>query len=147
MRPAWAAPRSGSPRAPSAAGRRERQPSPPTRLDPNALDPPSGGFTTRPLRFRRRCFLAARGPALLGRLDRRTQRFHQVHDLGGLRRRWRLDDLAVDLGLDDAHHRLAVLVLVALRLEAVRQALDERLGHPQLFRVDLLVAFESLETS
>src|SRR2546429_8120738 len=47
-------------------------------------------------------------------LDRRAKRLHEVHDLGGLRRGRRLDDLAVDLGLNHAHHRLAVLVLVPL---------------------------------
>src|SRR5207237_2725808 len=97
---------------------------------------PSPGFCRR---------LLAPGALLLGLLDRRPHGFHQVHDLGGLRRLGRFDDLALHLGLDDLHDRLAIVVLVAAGVEAVGQALDERLRHLELLGVDLHLVLEALE--
>src|SRR5207245_4126902 len=90
--------------------------------------------------------LLARGARLLGRVDRCTQRFHEVHDLRGLRRGRRFDDLAVDLRLHDPHHRLSVLVLVPAGVERIGEALDERLRHLELFGIDLHLAFETLQS-
>src|SRR5437660_4516966 len=82
---------------------------------------------------------------LLGLLHRLPQRFHEVHDLGGLRSLGRLDHLAFGLGADDLHDRLAVVVLVAAGVEAVSQALDQRLCHLELLRVDLHLVLQSFE--
>src|SRR5438105_13137523 len=89
---------------------------------------PSPGFGRR---------LLASGALLLGLLDRRPQGFHQVHDLGGLRRLGRFDDLALHLGLDDLHDRLAALALVAPGAQAGGHALNCRLPHPDLAGVEL----------
>src|SRR5438309_1849794 len=83
-------------------------------------------FTTSPCLGRR---LLLSGALLLGLLDGLAQGLHEVHHLRGLWRRGRFDDLAFDLGLHDLHHRLAVVVLVAARVEGVGQALDQRLRH------------------
>src|SRR5947207_13901815 len=99
-------------------------------------------FTTSP-GFRRRLLLA--GALLLGLLDRLPQGFHEVHHLRGL---WSLrgfDDLAFHLGVDDLHHRLAVVVLVAARVKAVGEALDQGFGHLELLGVDLHLILEPLE--
>src|SRR6266849_9759178 len=103
----------------------------------------SGSFAAGLLRFGG-CLLA-RGARLLGGVDRRPQSLHEVHDLRGLLNRRRFDDLSVDLRLDDPHHRLAVLILVAARVERVGEALDEGLGHIELLGVDLDLAFQSLQ--
>src|SRR5207302_10730339 len=49
--------------------------------------------------------LLARGARLLGRADRCTQRFHDVHDLRVVRRGPGFDYLAVGLGLHDPPRR------------------------------------------
>src|SRR5438128_3036590 len=82
---------------------------------------------------------------LLGLLYRLAQGFHKIHDLGRLRRLGRLDHLALRLGMDNLHDRLAVVVLVAAGVEAVGQALDERLRHLELLGVDLHLVLEALE--
>src|SRR6266849_7747105 len=78
---------------------------------------------------------AARGLALLRLLHRRLERGHEVdHGRLGLRL-WRLDDLALlDLGLDELHDGLLVLVLELARLELHRHHADEVLGHLYLGR-------------
>src|SRR6266508_1214367 len=91
------------------------------------------------------CGLFLAGALLLGLLHRLPQRLHQVHDLGRLRRLGRLDDLAFHLRVNNLHHSLAVLVLVAARVEAVGQALDQRLGHLELLGVDLHLILEPLQ--
>ena len=66
---------------------------------------------------------------------------HQVADswrAGSLRNRRRF--LAGDLGLDDAHQRLAVLVAVLLGVELAGHGRDELLGHLPLGGLDLDVA-------
>src|SRR5437867_3257536 len=82
---------------------------------------------------------------LLGLFDRLAQRLHQVHDLRGLRSLRGFDDLAFHLGVDDLHHSLFVLVLVALGIEAVGEALDQGLGHLELLGVDLHLVLETFE--
>src|SRR5438067_600900 len=81
---------------------------------------------------------------LLGLFDRLAQRLHQVHDLRGLRSLRGFDDLAFHLGVDDLHHSLFVLVLVALGIEAVGDALDQGLGHLELLGVELHLVLEIL---
>src|SRR5207302_9126759 len=99
-------------------------------------------FTTSPCLGRR---LLLTGALLLGLLDRLAQRLHEVHHLRRLWRHGGFDDLAFDLGLHDLHHRLAVVVLAAARVEGVGQALDQRLRHLELLRVALRLIFEAPE--
>ena len=87
-------------------------------------------------RDRRRCalrLLVRRG------LDARLEELHQVDEVRALRHRLGLGDLdAVDLGLDDGHQRLAVLVLVLPGVERVGHRLDELLRHGQLGGLELV---------
>src|SRR5207247_10152016 len=99
-------------------------------------------FTTSPCLGRR---LLLTGALLLGLLDRLAQGLHEVHHLRWLWRRGGFDDLAFDLGLHDLHHRLAVVVLVAARVQGVGPALAPRLRHLELLWVDLHLIFEALE--
>src|SRR5437773_7487157 len=99
-------------------------------------------FTTSP-GFGRRLLLA--GALLLRLRDGLSQGLHQVHDLRRLRSLRGFDDLAFHLGAHDLHHRLAVLVLVARRVEALGQALDEGLCHLELLGVDLDLVLEAFQ--
>src|SRR4029079_19573170 len=75
--------------------------------------------------------------ALLGLLDARLQRGHEVDDRGLGLRLSRSDDLALlDLGLDELEDGLLVLFLVFVGLELRRPHADEVLGLLQLCRAD-----------
>src|ERR1035437_7006048 len=90
---------------------------------------------------RRRDLLALAGTrvplALLRSLHGGLERRHEVGDLRGLLGGGAVQWLITDLGLDDRHQRLAVVVLVALWVEAGAEVLDEHHRHVELALVDL----------
>ena len=81
-------------------------------------------------------FGAGRG-ALAGGLDAGSERGHQVHHLRRLRRLGLDELLALELGLDQLHQRVAVLVAVVLGGEWRLEHLDQRERHLELVLGDL----------